>query len=165
VSSPQSISYRVPHVGVITSWSHYGGPPPGAELISIKLKVARKQPPPTGTDYTIVGEDGPRTAVPEVLNTFSGVRIPVQTGDVIGLTVITFASCVASPFNGFDVRSPLGEDQDPAPASTTTLASGPSTISALDVAAILEPDADADGFGDVTQDECPSDPTTHGPCP
>ena len=101
-----------------------------------------------------------------MLNTFSGVRIPVQTGDVIGLTTLTFASCVVEGIaSGFDVRSPLGEDQDPAPASTTTLASGPSTISALEVAAIVEPDADADGFGDGTQDGCPSDPTTQGACP
>jgi len=173
ISSPTAISYRVPHPGVITSWSHHGGSAPvfpGEEgLISIKFKVARKLPPPTGTDYLIVGEDGPRTAVPDVLNTFSdGVRIPVQTGDVIGLTLLTHTGCVAAPFSGFDVRSPLGGDlssQDVPAGSTATLAPGPATISALDVAANLEPDADADGFGDLTQDGCPSDGTTHGPCP
>jgi hypothetical protein len=29
----------------------------------------------------------------------------------------------------------------------------------------IEPDADGDGFGDLTQDLCPTDPTTQGPCP
>jgi hypothetical protein len=29
----------------------------------------------------------------------------------------------------------------------------------------VEADADHDGYGDETQDLCPTDPTTHGPCP
>ncbi len=33
------------------------------------------------------------------------------------------------------------------------------------VEAVLEADADKDGFGDETQDQCPSDATTQGPCP
>jgi hypothetical protein len=35
----------------------------------------------------------------------------------------------------------------------------------VDVGAVLEPDADGDGFGDETQDACPSDASTQGPCP
>ena len=31
--------------------------------------------------------------------------------------------------------------------------------------AVVEPDADHDGFGDNTQDQCPSNGTTQGPCP
>ncbi len=142
---------------MITSWSHHAGTeivfPGEGGVISIKLKVARRVTP-GGTDYTIVGEDGPRTATPEALNTYSsGVRIPVQAGDVIGLTVLTHASCVAQtgPFSGFDVRTPVGVDQqDPAPGSTVPTSQ--SSISAIDVAAVLEPDADGDGFGDLTQD-------------
>ena len=34
----------------------------------------------------------------------------------------------------------------------------------LSVAATLEPDADADGFGDETQDLCPTDATRQGDC-
>ncbi len=30
---------------------------------------------------------------------------------------------------------------------------------------MLEPDADRDGYGDLTQDLCPSSATTHGSCP
>ena len=29
----------------------------------------------------------------------------------------------------------------------------------------IEADADKDGFGDETQDQCPTDATTQGPCP
>jgi hypothetical protein len=35
----------------------------------------------------------------------------------------------------------------------------------IDVSAVLEPDADHDGFGDETQDQCPTNGSTHGPCP
>jgi hypothetical protein len=34
----------------------------------------------------------------------------------------------------------------------------------LNVAAVLEADADGDGYGDETQDRCPSDRSTQGPC-
>jgi hypothetical protein len=34
----------------------------------------------------------------------------------------------------------------------------------LQVQASVEPDADGDGFGDETQDQCPSQATTQGPC-
>jgi hypothetical protein len=33
------------------------------------------------------------------------------------------------------------------------------------VQATVEPDADHDGFGDETQDQCPTDASTQGPCP
>jgi hypothetical protein len=35
----------------------------------------------------------------------------------------------------------------------------------MDLSAQLEADADGDGYGDETQDECPTDASTHGACP
>jgi hypothetical protein len=35
----------------------------------------------------------------------------------------------------------------------------------LDLSATLEPDADHDGFGDETQDQCPTNASTQGACP
>ena len=37
-------------------------------------------------------------------------------------------------------------------------------LNELLVQASIEPDADNDGFGDETQDQCPTQATTHGPC-
>jgi hypothetical protein len=34
----------------------------------------------------------------------------------------------------------------------------------MDVAAVVETDADGDGYGDDTQDLCPTNASTHGPC-
>jgi hypothetical protein len=35
----------------------------------------------------------------------------------------------------------------------------------INMAAVVEPDVDGDGFGDETQDGCPTDASTQGPCP
>jgi uncharacterized repeat protein (TIGR01451 family) len=49
------------------------------------------------------------------------------------------------------------------PVGTThTYMSGGAQV--IDVAASVEPDADHDGFGDETQDACPTDATTQGVC-
>jgi hypothetical protein len=49
------------------------------------------------------------------------------------------------------------------PPSTQTFTAGGNVQ--LDVSARLEADADHDGFGDETQDQCPTNGTIQGPCP
>jgi hypothetical protein len=71
-------SYRVPVAGVITSWSTNAATGGGQTL---SFKVYR--PLPGGSSYLVVGHDGPRALVPDVLNTFK-TSIPVQAGDLIG---------------------------------------------------------------------------------
>jgi uncharacterized repeat protein (TIGR01451 family) len=39
-----------------------------------------------------------------------------------------------------------------------------STFARVDAEATIEPDADGDGFGDESQDQCPTDPSTQGTC-
>ena len=54
----------------------------------------------------------------------------------------------------------------PIPDGTgATPASPPIDKARVYVNADIEPDADHDGFGDETQDQCPSDASTAGPCP
>jgi hypothetical protein len=90
-------SYAVPVDGTITSWSTQQGPSTaGAPW---KLKVFRLN---SGLNYTAVGSDGPRTLVPNSLNTFTtGVSIPVKAGDVLGLNRSTgTTTCVIPGFGG-----------------------------------------------------------------
>lgn len=54
---------------------------------------------------------------------------------------------------------------DPADGSTQTFDPVPGSGGRVNVSAIVEPDADADGFGDETQDLCPTDASTAGTCP
>ena len=35
----------------------------------------------------------------------------------------------------------------------------------MPIPSLVEPDADGDGYGDETQDQCPTDASTQGPCP
>lgn len=54
---------------------------------------------------------------------------------------------------------------DPAPGETRGAVGAPEPETLVNVSAVLEADTDGDGFGDETQDQCPTDPSTQGPCP
>jgi len=76
-------SYVVPAgAGAITSWSTFGALATCSPACGMTLKVFR---PGAGSTYSVVAHDGPRTITSGVLNTFSGIDIPVQAGEVIGL--------------------------------------------------------------------------------
>ncbi|HYU59130.1 MAG TPA: hypothetical protein VEK39_00080 [Solirubrobacterales bacterium] len=145
--------FAAPSAGVITAWSHQAvGSPPAA-----RLKVAR---PGGGDDFTIVGESALETLGPGVVNTFP-TRIAVRAGDVIGFYFAPagYVAC-ARVRPGYEDHFLAGDQ----PAGTTA-AFTPQSGYELDVSAVLEPDADTDGFGDETQDTCPGQPgATHG-CP
>jgi hypothetical protein len=144
---------------VITSWSFqasFGAVPQG-----LKLKVGR---PAGGANFTIVGESAPKDPVSNQLNTYTDVSIPVQAGDAIGLWPGTavfeahfFQTIAASAGFGAVVHV-----DDLAPNATDGF-DGPNAYQ-VDVSAKLEPDADHDGFGDETQDQCSTNPSTQGAC-
>jgi hypothetical protein len=141
-------SYAAPSAGVITSWSFHAGTTAPTLL---KFKMAR----PAGVNtFTIVGESPPKTPAAGVLNTYTDVRIPVLAGDVIGYyTEVgpSFTGCGKADA-GFAFHD---HDGDVAPGTTDSY--GPSSPSfQLDFSAVLEPDADNDGFGDESQDNCPT---------
>ncbi len=148
--------YAMPFAGVLTSWSYQAQ----AVVHPVKLKVARPQGNnPSTNDFTIVGEDGPRDPAASTLNSFP-TRISVQPGDVLGL----YMGAVGAFFyrgaaSSYEVRYTTS---DPAVGSTLTFSPGNSIQ--IDVSAVLEPDADNDGFGDETQDQCPGDASKHDEC-
>lgn len=145
-------SYAAPFAGVITSWSHQAGS--RAELF--KLKVVRA----AGGDYfTVIGESTAQAGDPNALNTFP-TRIPVRAGDRIGVFRSTSWECLGTAPGGIihrllDIDAPLG-----VPTFFTEGEPGHT----INVSATLEPDADGDGFGDETQDQCPTDPASQA-CP
>lgn len=144
-ASPGS-SYAAPSNGVITQWSFRAdGSPP-----SLKLKVVRSA---GGGNYRVVGESALTSQVPSQLNTHL-TRIPVQTGDVIGLYVALAGPMAYTQGPGNAFFGLMGLAGDPAPG--TTDGSIDEGQFPLDVAARLEPDADGDGFGDESQDNCPA---------
>jgi hypothetical protein len=147
--------YSAPSSGVISSWSYQAG---SAPALAIKLKVARSAA--GGDDFTIVGESALKNPVLDMLNTYS-VQIPVQAGDFLGLYNQTTNGLLSQTTAGFGYHSLLGTDAPPSNTSTYTDSSTANTQ--FDVSAVLEPDCDADGLGDETQD--PDTSSCHPPAP
>jgi hypothetical protein len=97
---------------------------------------------------------------PSALNTFPA-RIPVEAEDVIGYFNDTGpAHCLRTAPAPYSTRF---VNADLLTGSTATFMTN--GLLQMDIAAILEPDADGDGFGDETQDQCPTDASIQGPCP
>lgn len=143
-----------PSSGVITQWksSQAVVPVPIAQT----LEVLRTAGPPT---VQVVGESA--QLVGPGSNSFN-TRIPVQAGDRLGL--------------GAAAKSPLLFCEVPGPENLLGLflsvASGSSAefepIEAqarVPVSAVIEPDADNDGYGDETQDKCPQVASAQAACP
>jgi hypothetical protein len=95
-------------------------------------------------------------------NTFN-VRVPVQAGDRIG-TVSSGGSLLVceEPSPGASLGLIVG---NPITGSTATYLDHPEELGRIAIFATVEPDADGDGYGDETQDKCPTDASTQGPCP
>jgi hypothetical protein len=153
-STSPSNQYVVPTDGVITSWSFLGGSIAPSQL---KLKVGHVGT----TSLTIVGESAPQTPAANSLNTFS-TRISVHALDVIGFYWPSpNARCANTSAPGY---TEVFTNGDILPGATGSPIQPEANVQ-LDISALLEPDADHDGFGDQTQDQCPTNAATQGPCP
>jgi len=137
-----------PTDGVITSWRVAGIESFGA--IPQWLKILR---PVGGKSFAVVDED-----VGVIKGTTSyQTRIPIQAGDRIGLGsggAIFYcpgSGGTAGFVNADLLKGSTGEFQD--------------TGIGVPVTATLEPDADGDGWGDETQDQCPRSAEVLVACP
>jgi hypothetical protein len=142
-------SYAAPFDGVFTSWSASA-----AGWNSGTLKVARLG---SGDTFTVIGQDGPRpsdgVAYP--------IRIPVRQGDVIGVFLSNQLGC-------WDRTNQIGYRLG---YKATDVPAGPGAFDSqsagyqVPVTAQIEHDVDNDGYGDETQDGCPTNASTQGSCP
>jgi hypothetical protein len=148
---PADVRYSAPADGVITSWSHQAS---SAVDGTIKFKVLR---PLGGDDYLAIGDSEPRTTTAGALSSFP-TRIPVRQGDRIGLR----SDGVGCASNVSALGSSMSLVDDVAPGTSATFNASNRRV---DVSAVLEADDDGDGFGDTSQDLCPTDATTQGVCP
>jgi hypothetical protein len=90
-------------------------------------------------------------------------QIPIATGQGVVLFSADGTDCAFDTTDAGD-QVLLNGDPEPGPG-TSIFAQDGSTSARVNLAATIEPDADGDGFGDETQDACPSDPSTHtGAC-
>ena len=150
-------TYAVPAgFGVITAWEHRAGSAGGR----LTFKVYR--PLGAGRFFT-VGSDA--RAVTAGSSHVFAVRIPVRPGDRLGLSSPTDTVHLAyQTFVPADQFAFFPPDSNPAPGSIVTQDGPPAVSYRLDVAARVETDADGDGFGDDSQDRCPSNRSIQTPC-
>ena len=139
-------AYSVPAGGgVITSWSHNAQAGGGQ---AAKLKVYRPHPGPNG--FLVVGHSDPAPLPPGV--SVHPTRLPVQAGDVIGITNTGSAS-IRCTFGGGAGDLEAGTAPDAADGFPVTFMTT-SASKRVNVSAVVEPDADQDSFGDDSQDNC-----------
>ncbi len=138
--------------GVVTSWKVQSAP--FLEPRTMVLKVIRQ----VGAEYEVVAESAPGL-VAEKPHQFP-TRIPVGAGVSFGVTSSkSFPACTVSAGNTVGIFGdvPIGGKAKPFETRTERL---------LSLAAVVEPDADGDGYGDETQDQCPQSALVHtGACP
>jgi hypothetical protein len=141
-------NYQVPVPGgVITSWSHRGITP--APAGSGRLQVWDNT---GGNNFILIGRSELETFSAGLVTTFL-TRIPVDPGDRLGLrSVEATTGCCQFPTSQSDTFSFEAPASDPNRGDVRTLT--PTSLSLINVAAVLEADADGDGFGDETQDAC-----------
>ena len=155
-------SYAVPSgpYGVITSW-RFQGYSAGAGPGTGRLFVWRPTAAPD--QFIYVDSSRPEIFAGGVVRTFA-TRLPVQVGDILGM-VAPEPCLLGLPGQpaGDQVRYFLSPTEPPKGSTQTT--TGLLSAERILVAANVEPDSDRDGFGDETQDQCPTDATTQGPCP
>jgi hypothetical protein len=103
----------------------------------------------------------PQPLVKATRNTFA-VRIPVPAGVQFGIfssggaLVCINSGTPTDKYSTFSGDVPLGTKAKPSFTEEKAFVA---------LAVKVEPDADGDGFGDETQDACPSNATTQGTCP
>lgn len=145
------VGYTVPADGVITSWAFLAD----SDGAKIRLTVVRAV---GNGQYTVVGESDQVTAAPGQQQSFA-TRIPVKAGDYLGTVAAAGKSIAFTGAQGDAVLLTPGDQ----PAGSTGSYSNVSQIR-IDATASVEPDADGDGFGDETQDSCPTDPSLQSRC-
>jgi hypothetical protein len=158
-------AYSPSAYGVITSWSAMSKAGPDQ---TVKLMVFRND----GADqFSAVARDSVvRTLSPidGTVNTFSGVRIPIEANQTMGIyqPAGSKESCEFPTGNSGDVAGfsdPFGVGE---PGLNTPFDySGDDQGDRVNARAVVEPDADRDGFGDETQDQCSTNQATQGACP
>jgi hypothetical protein len=140
-----------PFDGVVVRWRAGGATGP------LALRVVR----PAAFTYTFISTSVVETPVSTGVEAFA-TRQPIRAGDDVGVELGPGSRIGAmDPAPADDMLAawlPLGDGQS---APAVLYRTGFSIAYNADV----EPDADHDGFGDETQDGCPSDASSQGVCP
>ena len=157
--SSTTVPFQVPGAGVLTSWSTYANATAGKARLLAFVRT------PVAGWFSMVGKAALAEVTPNSVNTFA-TRVPVPAGAVLGLYV------TESEMNCFYYGPELAAGDvmmfdvffDPDLRSISH-ALGLQANAQVSVSAVWEPDVDADGFGDITQDACLQSALSQVTCP
>jgi uncharacterized repeat protein (TIGR01451 family) len=161
-------SYAASSDGVIVSWSYLAH----TFTPDIKLKVYHSTSDPA--KWFLRSESALRTGGTTAghvranqLNTFAeSPGIPIKTGDALGLTVSGSSSSACITGQTASDVTRVKAPPDAVVGQDNSGFNGALSTQKIGVQAVVEPDADGDGFGDESQDSCTTDASVHtGPCP
>jgi hypothetical protein len=154
-----------PSAGVITKVrvSAFDTPLPFS-TVPTAVKVLR---PAGGNRFTTVDQTTVNAST--IGLTVANVRMPVQAGDRLGLhgEPFTYEGSTIESLNLYCpelTEGTLGAVMGDVPKGATA-EYVPVAPARVPLSAVLEPDADNDGFGDETQDKCPRSAATQAECP
>jgi TIR domain len=145
---------KAPFAGVVTRWQVQGAGGP------IRLIVARGEIRPGGRSSLARVQGSTEQLVRSTRRQTFRTRLPIRKGDAVGLQLSVGAYGNAPYAAGTWLEiwiPPLGPERERA------LDSGSRDYEML-YNAVIERDRDGDGFGDVTQDNCPKDPDKQEGC-
>lgn len=146
-----------PFAGVVVRWRLLGG-----STGSYRIRTVA---PAGGGNYTVVGSGSPEAVTTEPQLTEKiysfATRVPIPAGGYVGLAPPPTLGAGA----GSGAGATFVELNDHAVDGTTDTEVMQASLELL-YDADIEPDADHDGYGDITQDSCPGTATVHdGQCP
>jgi hypothetical protein len=143
-----------PFDGVVTRWEVHGAGGP------IRLIVARGEVRPRGRSNLVRVQGSDEEVVRSDGRQQFRTRLKIRKGDVVGLqfSVGAYGNAPYSEGTWLEIWIP--------PLSTVPQLSEQGSAHDYELLynASIEPDTDGDGFGDVTQDDCPKDPSRQEGC-
>jgi uncharacterized repeat protein (TIGR01451 family) len=156
-ASPSGLADIVPSAGVVVRFAVRTALPQ-----SFRLRVIR---PGAGSTATVVASS-PFVAVSGTDTAQSvNVRLPVRQGDIVALGMTSGADPPRADLDSASWSCFDRNATEPADGSTGTILDPCVFNSELLYNVTIEPDVDGDGYGDETQDGCPTDPLIHDVCP
>jgi hypothetical protein len=168
VSTGAGPGYTAPSAGVITSWSALvdkGGDPGSYAIVLHTLRPFMGSYIDTGRDVEAISQGQPE---PAAVLTFPA-RLQVQAGDTFGVWLFG-AEGVSGPGIAVITNSSGGDTfgellgAEPSPNQMFSFSTTTPAARVL-ISALVEADVDGDGFGDESQDQCPTNAGTQAPCP
>lgn len=157
VEVPGGPTYTAPISGILTQW---GTALPAGYDATLRLKIVQA----TGTpgQWSVVRQSDPVAAIAGA-NSYA-TRIAIAAGERIAVYSATYNGYCTSGVAAAEGSGMQKFGPDTAVGGTFTVNSTTSA-SHLALFAVIEPDADGDGYGDQTQDACSLRADMQTPCP